>query len=188
MIAHIDGGEFSEHPPESPCKGERFTTEVINAAMKLPEWKHMAIIVTGTTGGGFYDHVLPPVHRSENGASYGRGFRLPLIIISPYAKKHFVLKTQTEQASVPKLVEELWGMKFMSTRNAHARDGRAGSLMGAFDFSQAPRAPMLLPTRSGWGQTQLVPTMWISRVRLFTQVVQVVSDPAPRPGMSGPRT
>lgn len=156
MIAHIDGGEFSEHPPESPCKGERFTTEVINAAMKLPEWKHMAIIVTWDDWGGFYDHVLPPVHKSDNGAIYGRGFRLPLIIISPYAKKHYVLKTPAEQASVPKLVEELWGMKFMSTRNAHARDGRAGSLMSAFDFSQTPRAPMLLPTRSCPGDAAMM--------------------------------
>jgi phospholipase C len=148
MIAHISGGAFSEHPPEGPCQGERFTTEVINAAMQLPEYKHMAIVVTWDDWGGFYDHVRPPVHRSENGAIYGRGFRLPLLIISPYAKKGFVLKTPAEQASVPRLVEELWGMKFMTTRNSHARDGRAGSLLGAFDFSQTPRAPKLLATRS----------------------------------------
>ena len=148
MIAHLSGGGISEHPPEGPCKGERFSVEVINAAMKLPEWQHMAIIVTWDDWGGFYDHVRPPVHVSDNGATYGRGFRLPLIIISPYAKKHVVLHDTTEQASVPRLIEELWGMKFMSTRNAHARDGRAGSLLGAFDFSQTPRPPMLLPTRS----------------------------------------
>ena len=148
MIAHLSGGSISEHPPEGPCKGERFTVDLVNAAMQLPEWKHMAIIVTWDDWGGFYDHVRPPVHKSDNGAIFGRGFRLPLIVISPYAKKHYVLKTRTEQASVPRLVEELWGMKFMSTRNSHARDGHAGSLLGAFDFTQAPRPPMILPTRT----------------------------------------
>jgi len=148
MIAHLSGGEISEHPPEGPCKGERFSVEVINAAMKLPEWKHMAIIVTWDDWGGFYDHVRPHVHKTDNGSIYGRGFRLPLIIISPYAKKGVVLHNDTEQASVPRLIEELWGMKFMTTRNGHARDGHAGSLLGAFDFSQTPRSPMLLPTGS----------------------------------------
>jgi phospholipase C len=147
MIAHVTGGEISEHPRNGPCKGERFTTDAINAAMKLPQWKNMAIIVTWDDWGGFYDHVKPPVHTSQNGNRFGRGFRLPLLIISPYAKKGFVLKNTTEQASVPKLVEDLWGMKYMSTRNSHARDGVAGSLMGAFDFSQEPRGPIELPRR-----------------------------------------
>ena len=148
MIAHISGGEISEHPRSGPCKGERFSVEVINAAMKLPEWKHMAILVTWDDWGGFYDHVKPPVRKAANGARFGSGFRLPLIVISPYAKQGVVLKTPTEQASVPKLVEQLWGMSFMSTRNKNARDGVAGSLLGAFDFSQAPRPPLLLDTRS----------------------------------------
>ena len=146
MIAHLSGGAISEHPPEGPCKGERFSVEVINAAMKLPQWKHMAIIVTWDDWGGFYDHVRPPVHKSDNGAIFGRGFRLPLIIISPYAKKHFVFKGVTEQASVPRLVEELFGMDFMTTKNAHARDGKAGSLRDAFDFNQTPQPAMILPT------------------------------------------
>lgn len=148
MIAHISGGEISEHPTSGPCKGERFTVEAVNAAMKLPQWKQMAIIVTWDDWGGFYDHVKPPVRTSRNGQQFGSGFRLPLIIISPYAKQGVVLKRRTEQASVPRLVEELWGMKFMSTRNAHARDGVAGSLLGAFDFGQAPRPPMILTPRS----------------------------------------
>jgi phospholipase C len=78
---------------------------------------------------------------------------LPLLIISPYAKQSFVLKNRTEQASVPRLVEELWGMPFMSKRNAHARDGIAGSLLGAFDFHQAPRPPMHLTPHCCPGDT-----------------------------------
>ena len=69
---------------------------------------------------------------------------MPAIIISPYAKKGYVLKTPAEQASVPRMVEELWGMPFMSTRDPRARDGASGSLMEAFDFTQGPRAPLVL--------------------------------------------
>ncbi|MGE5184387.1 MAG: alkaline phosphatase family protein [Acidobacteriota bacterium] len=148
MIAHLSGGKISEHPPEGPCEGEQFTVDVVNAAMKLPQWKHMAIVVTWDDWGGFYDHVKPKVTRTSDGRIFGNGFRLPLLIISPYAKHGYVLEHRAEQASVPRLVEELWGMKFMSTRNAHARDGIAGSLLDAFDFSQPPRAPLLLPRRT----------------------------------------
>jgi phospholipase C len=59
MIAHVMG-EVNEHPPKGPCKGERFTVEAINAAMELPQWKEMAIVVTWDDWGGFYDHVRPP--------------------------------------------------------------------------------------------------------------------------------
>jgi phospholipase C len=147
MIAHVTG-DVSEHPRQGPCKGERFTVDVVNAAMQLPQWKHMAIVVTWDDWGGFYDHVAPPVRKARNGKRFGSGFRLPLIVISPFAKKGVVLHRRTEQASVPRLVEELWGMRFMTARNAHARDGIAGSLLGAFDFSQTPRPPLLLTRRS----------------------------------------
>ena len=54
----------------------------------------------------------------------------------------------TEHASVPKLVEELWGMPMMSDTDANARDGRAGSMLDAFDFTQTPKEPLLLQTRT----------------------------------------
>ncbi len=147
-IGHLWSGEVSEHPEAYPCAGENFTVDIVNAAMKLPQWNEMAIIVTWDDWGGFYDHVAPPVKKCANGQIFQEGFRLPLILISPYAKKGFVLKTPTEQSSVPKLVEDLWGMTYMSTRDPHARDGMAGSLMDAFDFNQSPRAPLPLTTHT----------------------------------------
>jgi len=147
-IANLWSGEVSEHPEASPCAGENFTVEILNAAMKLPQWKEMAIVVTWDDWGGFYDHVAPEVHRCSNGQIIEEGFRLPAIIISPFAKKGFVLHEHTDQASVPRLVEDLWGMRYMSTRDRRARDGRAGSLRGAFDFSQSPRPPLLLQTHA----------------------------------------
>ena len=148
MIAHLWSGDVSEHPTANPCAGENFSVDIINAAMMTPTWSEMAIVVTWDDWGGFYDHVAPPVKTCANGKVLQNGFRLPAIIISPYAKKGFVLSAPTEQASIPRLVEELWGMSFMSTRDPHARDGDAGSLMGAFDFSQSPRAPLVLQKRA----------------------------------------
>jgi phospholipase C len=147
-IGHLWSGEVSEHPEAYPCAGENFSVDIINAAMKLPQWNEMAIVLTWDDWGGFYDHVAPPVHKCANGQIFGEGFRIPAIIISPYSKKGFVLKTPAEQASVPRLVEELWGMPFMTTRDPHARDGTAGSLMDAFDFTQPPRAPLVLATHA----------------------------------------
>ena len=146
-IAHV-GGDVSEHPAQSPCPGENFSVDVINAAMKLPQWNEMAIVVTWDDWGGFYDHVAPPVHTCANGEVFQSGFRVPVIVISPYAKKGFVLKTPANQASVPRLVEELWGVPFMTARDPHALDGTVGSLMDAFDFAQPARAPMLLQGRT----------------------------------------
>ncbi len=147
-IAHLWSGDVSEHPAADPCLGENFSVQIINAAMSTPQWSQMAIVLTWDDWGGFYDHVAPPVHQCANGHIFQNGFRLPAIIISPYAKKGFVLSTPAEQASVPRLVEDLWGMTYMSTRDPHARDGTAGSLLAAFDFTQPPRPPLVLQTRT----------------------------------------
>lgn len=147
-IGHLWSGDESEHPDAFPCVGENLTVDIVNAAMKLPQWKEMAIVVTWDDWGGWYDHVKPPARVCKNGKVFGSGFRLPAIVISPYARKGVVLKNQLEQASVPRLVEELWGMPFMTDRDPHARDGLVGSMLGAFDFDQAPREPLHLQRRT----------------------------------------
>ena len=144
-IGHLWSGDESEHPEAYPCVGENFTVDIINAAMKLPQWKEMAIVVTWDDYGGWYDSVPPPVRKCGNGKVFQAGFRVPALVISPYAKKGYVMKKVLEQASVPRLVEELWGMDFMSARDKKARDGVVGSMMDAFDFNQPPREPLLLP-------------------------------------------
>jgi phospholipase C len=111
------------HPAQAPCPGETYSVDIINAAMNLPQWNEMATVVTWDDWGGFYDHVAPPVHKCGNGENFQSGFRVPLILISPYAKSGFVLKTPANQASVPHLVEELWGIPFMTARDPHAIDG-----------------------------------------------------------------
>jgi len=140
---------LSEHPVAYPCEGENFSVEIVNRIMRGPYWKDSVILITYDDWGGFFDHVSPRQETcSEGDTFYNGGFRLPLTIISPYAKKGFVDHTRSEQASVPKLIEDLFDMPRMAEKDRFARDSVAGTLMGAFDFKQAPREPLILKTRT----------------------------------------
>jgi len=150
-FTHIDVASApngaSEHPPNGPCTGENFTVNIINQIMMGPHWNETAIIVTWDDYGGWYDHVKPAVEKCANGEYFNVGFRLPALVISPYSKQA-VIHTVTEQASIPKLVEDLFGMPRMNALDPHARDEKAGSMLDAFDFTQPPRAPLILQQRT----------------------------------------
>ncbi len=140
----------SEHGPANPCWGENYTVMLVNAIMQGPRWKDTAIIVTYDDYGGFYDHVAPP---KETCADFTPGYRLPLLLISPYAKKSFVLHKDDqdrilEQSSIPRFIEDVFALPRIQSSYEYARDGSAGSLLGAFDFDQPPREPLILATRA----------------------------------------
>jgi len=131
----------SEHPPASVCVGESWTVEQINAVMVGANWKSTGIFVTWDDFGGFYDHVPPPV--VDN---YGFGPRVPLLVISPWAKAGFIDHTVMEFSSVLRLIEERFELDPLADR-----DEDAGELMDAFDFGQEPRAPVVLQPRCAPG-------------------------------------
>jgi phospholipase C len=132
------------------CSGENWTVGFVNQLMQSEFWSSTAIIFTMDDFGGWYDHVKPP--RQYGGDAqhpYGMGMRLPLLIISPYAKPGFILHDVAEQASIARFIERVVG----STQTLHdldpaAQDAQANDLMGAFDFTQAPLSPLVLPQRS----------------------------------------
>jgi phospholipase C len=130
--------ELSEHPEYSFCHGQNWTTEVVDAIMRSPMWKDTAIFITWDDYGGFYDHVPPPqVDR------FGFGIRVPLLVISPYAKHGYVMSELGEFSSVLRLMEDNWGL----TQLTH-RDRDATPMLSAFDFSQEPRPPDPQPLRT----------------------------------------
>ncbi len=147
VYAFVGSSPISEGPPDAPCAGENYTVTAVNKIMQSPLWKDTIIIVTWDDWGGNFDHMLPPLEKCPNGASFNGGFRLPIILISPYAKKA-VVHTPSEHASIPRLVEDLWGMPRMAAREPRARDAKAGSLLEAFDFKQTPTAPLVLTPRT----------------------------------------
>ena len=116
----------------SPCAGENLTVELMNAIMQGANWKETAVVFTYDDWGGFYDRVKPtvedhPKQKEQRNRFYSTGFRLPAMIISPYSKKGVVNHVHTEQASIAKLIEKLWGMKTLADYDDDARDKMLGA-------------------------------------------------------------
>jgi len=125
----------SEHPPYNITKGELAVVNEINEIMQSQYWSSSAIILTWDDYGGWYDNASPP-----QVDQYGFGFRVPALIISPYAKQGFVDNTVSEGASTLKLIETVFHLPSLGTRDAKASD-----LLEAFNFNQYPRSPLVLP-------------------------------------------
>jgi phospholipase C len=127
----------SDHPNGWPNKyhGPSWVASVVNAIGRSSAWNTTAIIVVWDDWGGFYDHVAPPQLDYQ-----GLGFRVPMLVISPYAKKSYVSHTQYEFGSILKFVEDNWNM-----RRIGSTDVRANSIVDCFDFSQPPRAFQPIP-------------------------------------------
>jgi phospholipase C len=128
----------SEHPPSGPCPGENWTVQQINAIMQGPLWNSTAIFVVWDDYGGFYDHVPPPARDQ-----FSLGPRVPLLIISPYARAGYISHTQYEFSSVLKFIEERFGLGSLGNRDSTAND-----MLDSFDFTQTPLSPLVLNTRS----------------------------------------
>ncbi|MFY9709072.1 MAG: alkaline phosphatase family protein [Candidatus Cybelea sp.] len=109
--------------------GPSWVAAIVNTVGKSKFWDSTAIFVQWDDWGGFYDHVAPPYEDND-----GVGFRVPLLVISPYAKENYVSHTQYETASVLRFAEDLYGLKQMA-----AADTRANSPADSFDFTQNPR-------------------------------------------------
>jgi phospholipase C len=141
---------FSEHPPALVSTGQAYVTSVINAVMQSRDWNSTAIFLAWDDWGGFYDHVAPP-RVDEN----GYGLRVPALVISPYARKGYIDHQTLSQDAYVKFIEDDF---LAGARLDPKTDGRPdprpnvresvpllGDLQKDFDFSQAPRAPLVLP-------------------------------------------
>jgi phospholipase C len=109
--------------------GPDWVTSVVNAIGESKYWNSTAIVIFWDDWGGLYDHVKPP-----QVYYYGLGFRVPMIIVSPYAKKGYVAHTRYEFGSVLKFIESTFDLPSLGTT-----DRRATDITDAFDFSQRPR-------------------------------------------------
>jgi phospholipase C len=134
----VTPAQYSEHPPASVCVGENWTVQMLNSLMQGPDWSSTAVFLTWDDFGGFYDHVAP--QQIDN---YGLGFRVPLLVISPYAKKGFIDHTQFEFSSMLRFAEDELGLPTLTNR-----DKGANNMMDAFDFSQNARPPLVLQQRA----------------------------------------
>jgi phospholipase C len=134
-VAYIVPRTSSEHPPGSVDAGVRLVRHLVNALSLSPDWPSSALLVTYDNWGGWYDHVKPSRVDAQ-----GNGFRVPAMLIGPYARRHVVDHTPLDTTSVLRFIEDNWNLKPLARR-----DARAASLAGAFDFAAGPRPPAILP-------------------------------------------
>jgi phospholipase C len=117
----------------SSCKGNQgpsWVASVVNAVGSSKFWDSTAIFVFWDEWGGWYDHVAPPYVDYD-----GLGIRVPLLVISPYAKQHYVSHVQYEHGSILRFIEDQFGLGRLA-----ASDARANSPEGdCFNFSLPPR-------------------------------------------------
>jgi phospholipase C len=127
----------SEHPPYSSCEGENSSVQFINAVMKGPDWGSTVVFLTWDDFGGFFDHVPPP---RLDYISYGP--RVPSIVISPYARRHFVDHNRYDFASILRYIEDKYHLPRLG-----AYDAAATSIARDLNVRQRPLAPLILRTR-----------------------------------------
>jgi phospholipase C len=128
----------SEHPPARSDCGMDYVSYLVNALMKSSYWDSSAIVLTWDDYGGFYDHVPPP-----QVDAYGEGFRVPTIVISPWAKHGYVDSTPYEFGSFLSLIEANFGLPSLGERDALPIGHN--NMMNSFDFNQAPQPALLEP-------------------------------------------
>jgi phospholipase C len=117
-----------------------YVAYLVNQVMESKFWQSSAIIITWDDYGGFYDHVAPP--RVDK---YGEGFRVPAIVISPWAKHAYVDHTLYEFASLLKMVEDNWNLPRLPNPNDRDELSSIGDMGNAFDFSQTPLPTLIEP-------------------------------------------
>lgn len=142
----------SEEDPQDIRLGEQFAAMVINAVMHGPAWDKTLLIWTYDEHGGYYDHVAPPkaikpdniapgvdVSAHVQGAYDRYGFRVPAVIVSPYARKNYVSHVVHDHTSVLKLIETKWNLPALTYRDANA-----DNLLDSLDL-EAKRPPFAEP-------------------------------------------
>ena len=146
----VPSEKVSEHPPSPITAGVAYVTKIVDAVMRSPDWSSTAIFLAWDDWGGFYDHVVPPKVDVN-----GYGLRVPGLMISPYAKHGYIDHQILSFDAYVKFIED----DFLNGQRLDPKtDGRPdprltvretqsilGDLTKEFDFSQAPRPPMLLP-------------------------------------------
>jgi phospholipase C len=151
------------HPgtDSTPLEEQTFLVQTLNQLQGLPEWKETAVIIGWDDSDGWYDHQMPPIINQSSSpmdalpglganpanimggyqARAGYGPRLPLLVISPFARRNYVDHLITDQSSILRFIEDNWSLGRIGD---FSFDARAGTLEGMFDFRRGPRKDRLM--------------------------------------------
>ncbi len=152
-----------------PIDEQQFLVSTINSIERSKYWRDTAIVINYDDSDGWYDHVMPPIINSSadpatdalngpgvcgNGTPLsgyqdrcGYGQRLPMMVISPYAKVNYIDNTATDQSSITRFIEDNWlgGQRV----GGGSFDALAGSLGGMLSFGQPDFRPLILNPATG---------------------------------------
>ena len=154
----------SEHPPGPVTYGEAVAAEIVNALTAQPDlWKKTALLITWDENGGFFDHVPPPVPPGGTKGEFvsaanlpdsaqgirgpiGLGFRVPMLIVSPFARGGFVCSDRFDHTSTLRLLEARFGAEVPNLTDWRRRT--VGDLTSAFNFARTDNSVPQLPQPS----------------------------------------
>jgi phospholipase C len=137
FIDEASGTSNDDHPHADIRNGEAFLNQVYTAVTNSPAWPNTVLIITFDEWGGFFDHVAPPLGPippadAALGSDGRLGFRVPTLVVSPFARRQFVARRAFDHTSVLKLIEWRWGLAPLTVR-----DAAANNLAAILDFDQA---------------------------------------------------
>jgi phospholipase C len=145
--------ENDEHPPSNVQVGERFAKDVVDALFRSPDWPRSALFLTYDENGGFYDHVPPPAAPVPDGiapmlqpgdvpGAFDRyGFRVPVVVVSPFWKPHFVSHVVNDHTSILRFIEVRFGLPPLTRRDAAANPLLEFFRFGRPSFAVPPTLP-----------------------------------------------
>ena len=142
----------SQENPQDVQFGDRFLAQVTRAVIDSPQWSRTALFVTYDEHGGYYDHVPPPraikpddipplLQPGDVPGTFDRyGFRVPLVVVSPWARKNYISNVVQDHTSITRFIETKWNLGAMTFRDANA-----ANMTDYFDFRRAQfrRPPVL---------------------------------------------
>jgi phospholipase C len=125
----IPSGRSSDHPVNTDGSGPSWVASIVNAIGNSQYWDNTVILITWDDWGGWYDHVAPTVINS-----YEYGFRVPLIVVSPFAKQGYISHVTHDFGSILKFIEEVYHLPSLGYA-----DALADNLSDCFDFHRHNR-------------------------------------------------
>ncbi len=141
----------SEENPQDIAVGEAFAAQVVNAVMSSPAWPRTLLVWTYDEHGGYYDHVPPPPAIAPDSiapivpsgeSSYDGfqryGFRVPSVVVSPFARPNWVTSVVHDHTSILAMVERKWNLPALTYRDANAADLRDFLDLGRPGFPEPP--------------------------------------------------
>ena len=127
--------QLSDHPPFSTKHAHNWVTDIVNGIMRSDMWDRTAIFITWDEWGGLYDHVPPPTVDDVQ-----LGFRVPMLVISPYARRGYVDDAFGEFSAPLRFIADNWDLPYLTPRIREAHN-----FEHVFDFRADPRPPDPLP-------------------------------------------